>query len=274
MADAMPKASVATLTALESLWTSGKHSDVTIKTASRSFNCHKLILSTVSPFFDAMFESGMLESHKNVVDMTLFPDVIMETVLKFLYTGNVLIEKEELRKLYKDAVAQLSHDVDDELAASSSSSCAAAGSDVTLCACDESCREASEVTLGGSYFWRTLYDASVYFQLEQVRQYCTANLARISEQFVCCCVYRRCACALTHSFGAAAALFALGQTMADDVLRKCAAEVVRKEVMINVRNTPDRAYWKSEYYALPADMRLVNVTLRRQNLHAAYYKSA
>ena len=64
---------------------------------------HRLILSTVSPYFKAMFASKMKESTEKVVNVTLFGENILRAVVDFAYLGKVSIDVATLVPLFAAA---------------------------------------------------------------------------------------------------------------------------------------------------------------------------
>ena len=61
--------------------------DVTLVVGSREFKAHKVILAVQSPVFRAMFESEMMESKSNRVEIDDIDQESMEEMLTFIYTG-------------------------------------------------------------------------------------------------------------------------------------------------------------------------------------------
>jgi len=62
-------------------------SDVTLVVGSKQFKAHKVILAVQSPVFKAMFESEMMESNSNRVEIDDINEKLMEETLTFIYTG-------------------------------------------------------------------------------------------------------------------------------------------------------------------------------------------
>ena len=62
-------------------------SDVTLVVGSKEFKAHKVILAVQSPVFRAMFESEMMESKSNRVEIDDIDEELMEETLTFIYTG-------------------------------------------------------------------------------------------------------------------------------------------------------------------------------------------
>ena len=66
-------------------------SDVEINCGGQVFHCHKLILSTRSPVFSAMFQNNMKEKKIRKVSLEgLIPEVAAE-MFKFIYTGTLSV---------------------------------------------------------------------------------------------------------------------------------------------------------------------------------------
>ena len=73
----------------EGLFESSAHSDVVLKCGSRAFSCHKAILSSRSPVFEAMFSHNMQESRHNEVEIEdLQPDTV-RIMLQYIYSGHL-----------------------------------------------------------------------------------------------------------------------------------------------------------------------------------------
>ncbi|XP_035225092.1 uncharacterized protein LOC118197667 [Stegodyphus dumicola] len=86
---------------IQNLFETGAFSDVDIKVGSKTFSAHKFILCARSPVFSKMFETEMIESKENIVDISdADPDTIDE-FLFFLYCGHLRKPLEETsKKLY------------------------------------------------------------------------------------------------------------------------------------------------------------------------------
>lgn len=67
-----------------------KYADFTISVNGREFKCHRVILASLSEFFEVMFDSGLMETETGCVcldDMLLDEDSCSD-LLKFIYTGD------------------------------------------------------------------------------------------------------------------------------------------------------------------------------------------
>ena len=62
--------------------------DVILKIDNEAFDAHKLVLSSVSPFFDAMFTTqGMVEKDANIVELHNVDRESFSSLLDFIYTS-------------------------------------------------------------------------------------------------------------------------------------------------------------------------------------------
>ncbi|GFU79736.1 TD and POZ domain-containing protein 3 [Trichonephila clavipes] len=88
----------------EHLYSEGILSDVTLRTASETFNAHKTILSARSPVFLAMFTTDMKESMQDYVDVSDLDNDIVRRMLLYMYTNNLEdLHWESAFKLYPAA---------------------------------------------------------------------------------------------------------------------------------------------------------------------------
>ena len=85
------------------MFRSRRHTDVEIVVDDRTFQCHKTILAAVSPYFDAMFASGMKEAIDGVVHIHDVSGAIFENILNFIYTGQRLVTTDNVEELLKAA---------------------------------------------------------------------------------------------------------------------------------------------------------------------------
>lgn len=86
---------------LEKLWVTGAHSDIKITVENRQFNCHKAVLFATSPYFDAMFSSGMRESVSGEITFKEMEANTFELVMEYIYTGKEVVTQENVIKLLK-----------------------------------------------------------------------------------------------------------------------------------------------------------------------------
>ncbi|KAJ8039958.1 Actin-binding protein IPP [Holothuria leucospilota] len=61
--------------------------DVTIKAGKREIKAHRLILSAASPYFEAMFMSGLREKDQEVVEIHSVKETHLHLLVEFIYSG-------------------------------------------------------------------------------------------------------------------------------------------------------------------------------------------
>lgn len=84
---------------LHSLRTDGKLIDVRIVAGGATFNAHRAILSSCSPYFSAMFTGEMKESENPSVTIHDIPSHIMEAILNYCYTATISITEDNVQEL-------------------------------------------------------------------------------------------------------------------------------------------------------------------------------
>ena len=79
--------------------------DVTVLVKGKCFKAHKVLLAASSPFFWNLLTSGLRESNENVIKLELeeATEAVIEDVLLYIYTGNVLITDERVHNLIATA---------------------------------------------------------------------------------------------------------------------------------------------------------------------------
>ena len=90
---------------LDIMRTSESFCDVTIAVKGKEFKAHKAVLAAASPFFLTLLTSDMKESKEQVIKIELeeATAAVMEDVLKYVYTGNVLVTEESAHNLIATA---------------------------------------------------------------------------------------------------------------------------------------------------------------------------
>ena len=68
---------------------SGEPRDVILDTGDRRFSCHKRVLRHHSLYFKAMFESGMKESHSEMISLRDVNSEHLQYLLDYFYTGTL-----------------------------------------------------------------------------------------------------------------------------------------------------------------------------------------
>ncbi|XP_046578550.1 kelch-like protein 12 [Haliotis rubra] len=78
----------------EQLWealTKNNDCDVTIKIDDDMFQCHKVVLAMMSPYFDAMFTSGFKETDNKVIEVQSISPDTFRNVLEHIYRRNAAV---------------------------------------------------------------------------------------------------------------------------------------------------------------------------------------
>lgn len=88
---------------LAHLLKSSKFSDITITAGSYTFKCHRIILSSVSPYFEAMFSSGMKESVTGEVKIEGIDSEIFRDILSYIYSGIDIVKTDNAEEMLKGA---------------------------------------------------------------------------------------------------------------------------------------------------------------------------
>lgn len=89
---------------IEEVWLDQSFTDVIIRIDGKTYNCHKMILSSLSQYFSAMFRSGMRESIGGQVHLQNIDCETFETILRFMYTGCATVNKDNVESLLEAAV--------------------------------------------------------------------------------------------------------------------------------------------------------------------------
>ena len=97
LSDEEPTSSV--IKDLEKLFNNRSGTDVCFIIEEKEIKAHKLILSTRSPVFAAMVESGMKESLENHVEINDIAPDIFEALLRFVYTDRVDLNQVNVQDL-------------------------------------------------------------------------------------------------------------------------------------------------------------------------------
>ncbi|CAH1799754.1 unnamed protein product, partial [Owenia fusiformis] len=70
---------------LNDLWHNDLFCDITLEVEGKQFNCHKVILSANSQYFQSMFSNGMSETSQNTIVLKDVSSKVMENILNHLY---------------------------------------------------------------------------------------------------------------------------------------------------------------------------------------------
>lgn len=78
--------------------------DVKIRTGKQVHKCHKIILSSVSEFFAAMFSSGMKETLNDVIHLQGIETETFSSILSYIYLGKNPVSADNVQDLLSTAV--------------------------------------------------------------------------------------------------------------------------------------------------------------------------
>jgi hypothetical protein len=69
------------------LWRAGKLCDVEVLVEGRTFHAHRVVLAAGADYMAALFDAGMADSARRVIELPDMPASAFEAVLHYLYTG-------------------------------------------------------------------------------------------------------------------------------------------------------------------------------------------
>ncbi|KAJ8316423.1 hypothetical protein KUTeg_006437 [Tegillarca granosa] len=88
---------------LTQLYRDGCFTDIIIQVEAKQFQCHKVILSSFSPYFKAMFTVQMKESKESIVKLPFIDVATFERVLDFMYSGKDVVTRQAAFELLEAA---------------------------------------------------------------------------------------------------------------------------------------------------------------------------
>ncbi|KAJ0022506.1 hypothetical protein NQD34_009996 [Periophthalmus magnuspinnatus] len=74
--------------------------DVTLLVEGKKFNCHRVLLAAVSPYFRAMFTSPLVESRLTEIRLEDVTPAVMDTVIRFVYSGEAGLSLDTAEDLF------------------------------------------------------------------------------------------------------------------------------------------------------------------------------
>ena len=78
--------------------------DATLRIGGEDFVAHRCVLSAASPYFRSLFTSGFKENESNVVELQEIKSAaVAGEALRFIYTGEILINASNAQDLFKVA---------------------------------------------------------------------------------------------------------------------------------------------------------------------------
>ena len=84
---------------ISNLWENKTLSDVTIKCDEKTIEAHTLILASGSPVLAAMFHNDFKENRERVVEIRDLNHQVVESLVRYIYTGDVDLENEDAADL-------------------------------------------------------------------------------------------------------------------------------------------------------------------------------
>ncbi len=87
-----------------------KFCDITIVVGGEKYRAHKVILTAACPYFEAMFCSGMVESHQEIVEVQNIDCNAFEAILNMIYEGQIFISDATVQSiLFAASIFQIDH---------------------------------------------------------------------------------------------------------------------------------------------------------------------
>ena len=86
------------LSNLHSLLASDEYCDIRLSVQNQVFSSHRNVLSAASEYFHAMFSGGLSEMGKEEVNIEGISPTAFKIMLKYIYTGTVLLPPKYARK--------------------------------------------------------------------------------------------------------------------------------------------------------------------------------
>ena len=77
--------------------------DVTLRIEGQDFAAHRCVLSAASPYFRSLFTSGFRENQDSVVELQEIKTTTMDQALRFIYTGEALVNASNAQDLLRTA---------------------------------------------------------------------------------------------------------------------------------------------------------------------------
>ena len=79
---------------LKNLWRTRSQADIVVNVQDKKLHCHKAVLMAASPYFEAMFNSGMQEATSGEIHLKDMDAITFELVLEFVYTSKDVVSPE------------------------------------------------------------------------------------------------------------------------------------------------------------------------------------
>ncbi|XP_040183006.1 kelch-like protein 41 [Rana temporaria] len=88
------------ITGLKEMYFSQMLYDVTIRTTEKCFQCHRVVLASVSDYFRALFMCSMKETVLGEVCLLEVPSTVLQTILHYIYTGELHLTLDNVEELF------------------------------------------------------------------------------------------------------------------------------------------------------------------------------
>ena len=76
-----------------------RFTDTVLVADGKRFPAHKLVLSSCSPYFDRMFQTGFLEQDSGTVVLKDFDAETLGLLLDFMYTATITINEDNVQDI-------------------------------------------------------------------------------------------------------------------------------------------------------------------------------
>lgn len=86
---------------IQEYYDSNRYTDVIVQVGDQSFHCHRLVLSAVSKFFDAMYSSGMKESREDKICLKDISPSVFKLVISYIYKDEDVLTENTAEDLFK-----------------------------------------------------------------------------------------------------------------------------------------------------------------------------
>ena len=79
---------------------SGTFCDVTFSVDNQQFPCHRIIVASYSPYFQALLTHQFKENHQHTIELTNIDSSIFSLILQYMYSGKIEIDDDYVRELF------------------------------------------------------------------------------------------------------------------------------------------------------------------------------
>ncbi|XP_060076062.1 kelch-like protein 24 [Ylistrum balloti] len=86
---------------LRECYDTNRYTDVIVQVGDQSFHCHRIVLSAISKFFDAMYSSGMRESREDRVSLKDITPSVFKLIISYVYKDTNILTEHNAEDLFK-----------------------------------------------------------------------------------------------------------------------------------------------------------------------------